>query len=144
MIPNRGDRYHVESHYQSGGITAGKVEITAPRVGFSGVEFAFANEPHGGSYLTRAVLHIDASYAAESLHVLARGNSINSFDLAPAPTAAEQASGAWGNMMTNVWRGPVTSQEAEMSVGSPLKKAYWVDVSTAEPDDLVIEAAVEA
>lgn len=102
------------------------------------------NQQQGDSYMTRAVLHIDSSYAADTLQVLARGTSINSFNLSPAPTAAEQARGAWGSMMTNVWRGPVTPQEAGMSIGGPLKKVYWVDVGTNEPDDVVIQAAVEA
>jgi hypothetical protein len=38
----------------------------------------------------------------------------------------------------------VTPTGAGMRIGGPLKKAYWVEVRTAEPDDVVIQAAVEA
>ena len=77
----------VTSHYQSGGITAANVNISAPQPQIRG-GLAFKDRETDDGVTPRIVVDLDAPYAARAVQVQVRGACILSIEGAPAPEGA--------------------------------------------------------
>lgn len=122
---------HVTSYNQSGGITAGTVNISAPQPAVHG-HVDFVNRRQDDKYLSRIVIRLDAPYAASDLQVQVSGNSIENFDLRPNQAAAMIASTDHGT----------SANQAVRTIHGPLAPEYLADVVTSQPDALDVAALV--
>ncbi len=125
----KGDEPKIEitSYNQSGGITAGTVNVQAPQpqVHF-GTEFL--NRPTDEGYLTQANLKVDAPHEATALRVEAWGSSILSVRVRPP-----------GASMVAVAEGtPCSPTYCVEELFAPLVVQYKLMVLTRQPDDLRI------
>jgi hypothetical protein len=119
----------------SGGTNVtGDVHITAPQPQVR-PEQRFANQKQGDKYVTQALLHLDAPYAATKLQVEVRGSSIERVEMHPEPN------GPMFNTSQSVDPGPTY---AVWEVGSPLRDTYVVTVHSSRPDALNMNVVLVA
>lgn len=74
-----GDQFHVESHGQQGGITAGVVNVADSPVNISLTELTYKHTSEG--YVGTATLRVEARYALPTLTMIASGPSIQKMDV---------------------------------------------------------------
>jgi parallel beta-helix repeat protein len=122
---------NVTSYNQSGGITAGTVNVSAPQPAVHG-QVEFTSQPHEGKYHTRARIQLDAPYAAGGLQVVVEGSSISDLSVTPDQTAAMFGVTTYDNKPSS----------AGVEMQPPLAPRYIADVITDQPDTLNIRLAI--
>lgn len=127
-----GVNQSVTSHHQSGGITAGTVNIAAPQPDLR-IEKVSENEAlndgQGRNFATRVLLILDAPYAAQHLRVEAFGTAISGFELNIAPK-----NGISAGMLHNPKRPEPTPTHAFAQISAPLISEYMATIYTTKPD----------
>lgn len=131
----QGDTYNigdVTSHDQSGGITAGVVNISAPQPSVQVVKEA-EFDPTDEGYTTRVLVNLEAPYAARNLAIFVEGTGIKATGVNRVDPSASLSTGAI------TYRG-----KPGTIVGAPLTNAYRVFVVTERSDaQISVEALLD-
>lgn len=124
--------YNVTSHGQSGGITAGVVNISAPQPSVQVTKEA-EFEPSDDGYMTRVLVKLEAPYAARNLAIFVEGTGLKASGVNRVDPSASLSTG------------PITYRgKSGTIVGAPLTNAYRVFVVTERPDAQInVEALLD-
>jgi hypothetical protein len=140
-VTESGKGDHIEQHIggdvRDSTIIGKKVDIHAPPQAQARGELVASQQKEGDTYLTRMILNIAASYAAQRLRIDAHGTSISDFNFYEPPREMGPGVIISGGLEQMVM-GDTGPTHAWKQVDKPAS-SYWVDVRTKQPETPRIE-----
>jgi hypothetical protein len=132
MTDRDEDRFEVTSYQQSGGITAGHVEIHAPQ---PAVRARALTEPvrSGDGFSSDVLITLEAPYAARELEMVVTADALTAVELYPYPH---------GGGMFNVRTADQRPSSYAIAVGAPLVSEYVATIITEAPAAPVVNIAL--